>query len=40
MLVYCSKLSFGILCYSSYIDLEKMKIESKLNQKIVNALRL
>ena len=24
-MAYCSKLSFGILSYSSYIDLEKMK---------------
>ena len=33
MLVYCSKLPFGILCYSSYIDLEKIKIEIQTKSK-------
>ena len=30
---YCSKLTFGILCYSSYIDFEKMKIVSSILEK-------
>ena len=25
-MTYCNELPFGILCYSSYIDLEKMKV--------------
>ena len=30
---YCSKLPFGILSYSSYIDFEKMKIVSSVVEK-------
>ena len=29
-MVYCSKLLFGTLSYSSYIDIEKMKIGSSI----------
>ena len=48
----CSKLPFGILCYSSYRDLEKMRTVSSIvekneykllgtrSKKMVNALRL
>ena len=51
-MVYCNELSYGILSYSSYIDLEKMRVVSsvvKLNEykllgtkskKMVDALRL
>ena len=51
-MAYCSKLHFGILSYSSYIDLEKMKTVSSIlekneykplgtkSNKMVNALRL
>ena len=51
-MAYCSKLPFGILSYSSYIDLEKMKIvfcaikenEYKLletkSERMAHALRL
>ena len=30
---YCSKLPFGILSYSNYIDFEKMKIVSSILEK-------
>ena len=32
-MTYCSKLPFGILSYSSYIDLEKMKLVSSIVEK-------
>ena len=32
-MTYCSKLPFGILSYSSYIDLEKMKVVSSVVKK-------
>ena len=52
IMAYCSELPFGILSYSSYRDLEKMKIvpsfveknECKLlgtkSSKMVNALKI
>ena len=37
-MAYCSELPFGILFYSSYIDLEKTKIVSSIVEK--NEYRL
>ena len=32
-MAYCSELAFGMLSYSSYIDLEKMKIVFSILEK-------